>query len=140
MSSVDKAPIVGLGTFDAEYAGGEVGDDEEEGFAGPEAVTGSGSVMRTTRSWSVARPRAVSSAGRVPRGHPKGLALIGPAHGGILADHALLEETEALWDWRLTQDADTLIKLLAYCVSCTVKPVHSPCADEIATAVAVDVA
>lgn len=66
--------------------------------------------------------------------------MIGPAHGGILADHALLEETEALWDWRLTQDADTLIKLLAYCVSCTVKPVHSPCADEIATAVAVDVA
>jgi hypothetical protein len=81
---------------------------------------------RRLEAVSSSRPRAVSPAGRILRGHPKGLALIGPAHGGILVGHALPEETEALWDWRLTQDADTLIKLLAYCVTCTVKPARAP--------------
>jgi ParB family chromosome partitioning protein len=52
----------------------------------------------------------------------------------------LPEQTEALWDWLLTQDADTLTKLLAYCVSCTVKPMREPCADRIAAAVALDMA
>jgi hypothetical protein len=52
--------------------------------------------------------------------------------------HALPEDTKALWDWRLTQDADTLISCLHTAVSCTVKPV--PCADPIATAVALDMA
>jgi ParB family transcriptional regulator, chromosome partitioning protein len=52
----------------------------------------------------------------------------------------LPEQTEALWDWLLTQDADTLTKLLAYCVSCTVKPMRDPCADQLAAAVALDMA
>ena len=52
----------------------------------------------------------------------------------------LPEQTEALWDWLLTQDADTLTKLLAYCVSCTVKPMREPCADQLAAAVALDMA
>ena len=45
-------------------------------------------------------------------------------------------QAEALWDWSLTQDADTPTKLLAYCVACTVKPMCDPCADQIAEAVA----
>ena len=52
----------------------------------------------------------------------------------------LPEQTEALWDWLLTQDADTLTKLLAYCVACTVKPMREPCADQLAAAVALDMA
>jgi ParB family chromosome partitioning protein len=52
----------------------------------------------------------------------------------------LPEQTEALWDWLLTRDADTLTKLLAYCVSCTVKPMREPCADQLAAAVALDMA
>jgi ParB family transcriptional regulator, chromosome partitioning protein len=52
----------------------------------------------------------------------------------------LPEQTEALWNWLLTQDADTLTKLLAYCVSCTVKPMRERCADQLAAAVALDMA
>ena len=52
----------------------------------------------------------------------------------------LPEQTEALWDWLLAQDADTLTELLAYCVSCTVKPMREPCADQLAAAVALDMA
>ena len=45
---------------------------------------------------------------------------------------------KALWDWLLTQDADDLVKLLAYCVACTVKPMREPCADQLTAAVALD--
>jgi ParB family transcriptional regulator, chromosome partitioning protein len=50
----------------------------------------------------------------------------------------LPEQTEALWDWLLAQDTETLTKLLAYCLSCTVKPMRDPCADQLAAAVALD--
>jgi len=42
-----------------------------------------------------------------------------PAHGGILVGHALPEDTEALWYWRLTQDADTLIQ-----AACILRVMH----------------
>ena len=52
----------------------------------------------------------------------------------------LPEQTEGLWDWLLTQDAETITKLLAYCVACTIKPMREPCADQLAAAVALDMA
>ena len=50
----------------------------------------------------------------------------------------LPEQPEALWDWLLTQDAETLTKLLAYCVACAVKSMREPCTDQLAAAVALD--
>ena len=46
----------------------------------------------------------------------------------------------ALWDWLRTQDAATLTGLLAYCVACTVKPERGTAADQLAAAVALDMA
>ena len=52
----------------------------------------------------------------------------------------LPEQPEALWYWLRTRTTDTLVALLAYCVSCTVKPMREPCADQIATAFSLDMA
>jgi ParB family transcriptional regulator, chromosome partitioning protein len=64
-------------------------------------------------------------------------------HGGDL--HAawqsrLPDDEAALWDWLLAQDGGTVTGLLAYCVACTVKPERDPRADQLATAVSLDMA
>ena len=64
-------------------------------------------------------------------------------HGG--EQHAawskqLPEDAAALWDWLRAQSTDDLLSLLAYCVSCTVKPERGAASDRIAAAVALDMA
>jgi ParB family chromosome partitioning protein len=80
--------------------------------------------------------------------HPflRGEGIDGSAAAKRMAEHhaeweaRLPQEEPALWDWLLTQDATTLIAVLAYCVSCTVKPERGLAADCLAGAVALDMA
>ena len=58
-------------------------------------------------------------------------------HRGIWATD-IPEQPEALWDWLLACDADTLCALLTYCVACTVKPERGTPADRLAAAVSLD--
>jgi ParB family chromosome partitioning protein len=50
----------------------------------------------------------------------------------------LPEQPEALWDWLLARDTNTLLALLAHCVACTVKPERGIAADRLAAAVKLD--
>jgi ParB family chromosome partitioning protein len=52
----------------------------------------------------------------------------------------LPNDEAALWDWLLTQDGGIVTGLLAYCAACTVKPERDPRADQLAAAVALDMA
>ena len=56
---------------------------------------------------------------------------------GVLATQ-LPEQPTALWDWLIEQKTDTLLALLAHCVSCTVKPERGVAADRLAAAVKLD--
>jgi ParB family chromosome partitioning protein len=70
----------------------------------------------------------------------------GSAAAKSLADqHAawqgrLPNDEAALWDWLLSQDGGIVTGLLAYCAACAVKPERDPRADQLAAAVALDMA
>ncbi|MGE0565866.1 MAG: ParB/RepB/Spo0J family partition protein [Pseudolabrys sp.] len=68
-----------------------------------------------------------------------------PAAKSMTDQHAAwqsrLPENEAgLWDWLLVQDSAAVTGLLAYCVAASVKPVRDPRMDQLASALALDMA